>query len=182
MSGPRVAIPQQQNILLWSEDFSNGAWTKNTGATVAANTTDVPDPLGGSTASKLHYDGSGVLDDFRIYQQDGATQGAGEWCCISVWMRVLSGSRTMLLGDNASLAFSPPLTVDTTWRRFSYAAPSGGGPFTQLLAIYDHSGTNAPFDIYLWGGQLVRSNWPGPYVRTTNVVANAGNMRLLSWV
>lgn len=168
----RVQLADQQNFLLWSEDFSNASWTKNTGVTVTDNTTDVPDPNGGNGASKLVYDGSGVADDFRIYQVGGTTSGPGEWLCVSVWMRLLSGSRNMRLFDNASLLTSGALSVTATWTRFSYAALSGGGGFAQLLGIGDNSGTNAAFNIYLWGGQMVRANWAGIYVPTTTASSN----------
>ncbi len=177
IASDRFTIPQRQNLLLWSEDFGNAAWFKNVGVSVISNTLEVTDPNGGNTASRVRYDGSGVVDDIRFYQVGGTTTGPGEWSCISVWLRVLAGTHTIALVDNASLGSSAPFVLNTTWTRYTYAAQSAGSPYAQLLAVTDRSGTNAAFTFYAWGGQLVRANWPGNYVQTAAAAVNSGPIR-----
>ncbi len=52
---PRVS--QVKNLLLWSEDFSDVAWTKNNSSVVGAQA----DPLGGTLAFTLHEDATGAV-------------------------------------------------------------------------------------------------------------------------
>jgi hypothetical protein len=153
-----------QNLVLWSEDLSNAAWTKTTGVTATANTADVPDPNGGATASKLIYDGSGAAGSFRIFQTAVSPGLLGATYQTSVWLRTLSGTATLRLTDNQT---TQTITVTSTWQRFSVSSVWAGVTAVQLL-LYSAAADNTPFTVYAWSEQVQEANWLGPYVKTTS--------------
>src|SRR5262249_22685892 len=125
---------------------------------------------------KVAYDGSGVVNDWRFYQT-GETVYTGDVGTISIWLRTVSGTQVVRLGDNASLVLSPPLTVTPVWTRFSYTGVSQGGPYGKILALYDDAVVNSAYTLYAWVTQLDNTNWAGEYVRTTTGATGAAGVR-----
>ncbi len=82
-----------ENLALQSEDMSSASWTKPASSTATANTSDVTDPLGGNTASKIVYDGSGAVNSNRISNvPSGTGLSSTQQYVGSVWMRVSAGT------------------------------------------------------------------------------------------
>lgn len=172
---PRAAIVTQQNLYKQSQAFSNAAWTKNTGVTATDNTSDVTDPLGINTASKIVYDGSGTVNTVKLQQAGvGPTIEIGTQNTMSIWARTLSGTATIRLGDNGTQ--SGPMTVTSTWQQFTYS-PIATIRHGLIFNTYQASADNSPFTIYVWQAQGVLANWAGPYTLTTGAVVNTGPIR-----
>ena len=165
-----------QNLLLRSNDFGSASWTKNTGVTATSNSTDVTDPLGTTTSSKIVYDGSGTAGVGRIYQL--VTTSGGRQYAQGVWLRTASGTATLRLSDDSAAGTSVPFTVDTTWRFFSFSstAVAGVGYYSEIKSP---AADNSAFTVYAWHSQLEQSDAPGDYIGTAaagtavNVVAPA---------
>jgi hypothetical protein len=170
----RGAAAQSQNLLRWSEDFSNGVWSPQTGVTVVANSPDVPDPNGGSTASKVAYDGSGAVGSFRIFQSIAGIGVPGSSYTASVWLRTLSGTATIRLSNNNDVS---TIVVTSTWQRFSLTTKSWPNFAALQLLLYSPAADNTPFTVYGWGAQIAEANWSGPYARTTASAVNTGAIR-----
>jgi hypothetical protein len=65
---------QSTNLLLWSEDFDNGAWT-TINASITANNTTSPD--GTQNAEKFTEDSTNGVH--LVYNTSGVSAGAGTW-------------------------------------------------------------------------------------------------------
>lgn len=170
----RVSIPTVQNLVLRSEQFANAAWTKNTGVTATDNTSDVTDPNGGSTAAKMVYDGSGGAGAFRWFQAVGSTF-AGRFNTAGMWLRTLSGTKTLRITSNVTGVLAS-CSITSTWTQFTegFLAASDG---TVQCAIYDDVAANSAFTVYAWGGQVTQSNRIGLYVQTVGSAVNNGPIR-----
>jgi hypothetical protein len=153
----------RQNYLQYSDQFDNAIWTKNTGVSVSADTLDVTDPLGGNTAGKLVYDGSGILNDYRLAQTSVLRTRQG--FAASLYIRTLSGGRAMRIGNNVT---ATDIVVTDRWQRFSSIAPDAApaAVFMQCM-LYNQTGNNTGWTLYLWGGQLNVANYAPVYCRTT---------------
>lgn len=169
LAAGRLQVVDSQNLALWSEDLSQAAWNKNTGVSVVANTPDVSDPTGGNAASKLTYNGTGGAGAFRLFQSCFTTT-KGQSVSAALWVRVLAGTKSLQLTNNASLMFVP-FVASATWQRVSVDGTSTATGNALLVALYDGVGLNAAFSVYLWGGQASLNGGCG-YRKTTNASFN----------
>lgn len=137
-SGPRT------NSLLWSDDFTNAAWTKGTGVVAAANGTLAPD---NTAASVITYDGSGVAGGARVQQSVAATSTSP--VNVSVFLRA-DAPATIALGPATGPVST--VTLTTSWARYNFnVTPAVGGGIG--LIIWSPAGVNTAFRIYAWGAQ-----------------------------
>jgi hypothetical protein len=160
--------PGAYNGLQASEDFSVPPWTSNSSVTVIANTSDVPDPRGYSTADKLT-----PLDptNSAIWQNNGtAVVGNGKAYTGSVWLRTLSGSVTLALRLNKNVgnatfgAAQTTITVTSTWRRFFITGiDDGTATLVGLMIGGNSSWPSSASPVYAWGAQLVPGKSGIPY-------------------
>lgn len=169
---PRNFSQTPINLVLQSEDLSNASWTKGTGITATANTSDVTDPLGTNTASKLVYDGSGGAGGIRLQQASVSTtnNAIGIPTSMGVWLRVSSGTRSMIINGNSTPA-SSAFTVSTTWQLFIVQLTTNvvANLFFNLL---DGVGLNTGFTVYVWGVQVNKGLYLSKYVKTTTAAIN----------
>lgn len=160
----RVPIPQAENDLLQSEAMATGPWGAGPGITITNNTTDVPDPNGGTAASKLAYDGSSSAG-MQIAFQNFGSGAVGALAAIGLWVRLAVGATTIQLATNLGPAFvSHP--VDTTWRFYELddVATIAGGWF---FLFYRGTADNAPRSYYVAFAQAtLGKNRVGPYAKT----------------
>lgn len=195
-----------QNLITFSEQFDNAAWTK-TSCTISANTTDTLDPLGGNTADKMIDIVGGGSTNHWVIPTQGAARNVGQWYTSSLYVKAGTKSLFALAPDSTTylLIFdlvnlttfaygTTPSTYSTTitnagngWYRLSitYLKVVGGAvlkPYMIMCGVfnsylYTSDGTGT---IYIWGAQEVQANWPGPYVQTTANVVDIGAIRSIS--
>ena len=72
------------NRLTYSEQFDNAVWTKTAGVTVTPNASLAPD--GTVTADSITYDGTGLTNNYRIYQTV-APPAVGAQVTTAIWLR-----------------------------------------------------------------------------------------------
>jgi len=173
---------QRTNLVTYSSDYSNAAWTKSN-ATVTSNTVIAPD--GTQTASKLVEDTSTSVH--RIFPNNAITVVSGTTYAYSGFLK--AGERTIAqITDNDSVGATFDLssgTVTSTgsgvtatitlvgngWYRcvMIRAAGSVNG---RLAVVLVSTGTTTSYTgngfsgIYIWGAQLEAGSFPTSYIPT----------------
>jgi hypothetical protein len=153
-----------ENLLSYSEDFSNAAWAKS-GGVVTPNTAVAPD--GTLTADTLAIN----VASLGVYKQIMTKPGAYRW---SVWVNGVAGT-VVNVGANTDSggAEYKAVTLSGNWQRVSGIATLGG---TAIANVYFHFRTDYPgsysaYTCYAWGAQVEdvtgQSNQnPSEYVST----------------
>ena len=148
------------NLILRSQAWATSPWF-NTGLTsITNNTSDVTDPLGGNTATKIVATGSSSAVGQSITLAT-TTQTA------SVYLRTLSGTATcdliVYLGASPFTNIGTlNVTVTSSWQRFSVVTS------TATAASYNLQVNNiSASTIYGWGAQLEIGSTLRDYVATT---------------
>lgn len=177
-----------KNLLGFSEDFANAAWTKsnsfiqtnllqrseelatspwfNSGLTsITNNTTDVTDPLGNNRATKLVVSGSA-----GVAGQSAGTLTADVYTG-SVWLRCASGTVTGSLivylgGSPFTNIGTQAITITTQWQRFTVTSSTATAA-AYNFQIHNLSGGT----VYAWGAQFVRGSTPGDYQQSFSAAA-----------
>ncbi len=186
-SGPTVFVPTVakivegrarrmlpwQNLLFYSEDFTQAVWFKE-----SVNVTVTGDyalaPNGTKTADRLQWT-SGALR----YVGQTITFAACTHT-FSVWVKSTSGAnqkfRLRLPSQvGVSNQDSVDLTATSAWQRFYLPVRNiTAGSSTFLI---ESDSTNSAADLLVWGGQLTHSSTPAEYVATTNRVVDEGDPR-----
>jgi hypothetical protein len=154
------------NDLLWSEDFTNAVWTKQTNITVTGNTQ--VDPLGGTTADTIS---SGVTAGQGVFQPSGLTSTNGVQYTFSVWLKAAANTAASILVDRSAAGAgadveSLAITVTNVWQRFTFthsATWTGAQAVTAAIVL-----TNAASAIFAWGAQLEDGTVATTYRQTTS--------------
>lgn len=170
------------NLLRYSEDFSNAAWSKQS-AVITSNSTIAPN--GTLTATTLA--DNNTSDRHRV-QQPAYCQ-LGVTYTFSVYVKKVSSGRFLFLNAVAALGVSAALNLDTLevtnvlgtgaglsnvgngWYRFSITGVCAGSNncYIQMqtgAADLVYVGDGSSF--YIWGAQLVQGNLPKDYLYTSD--------------
>ena len=170
-NGALLLEPTRTNLITYSEDFSNAAWTKSVNTEISANATTSPD--GTQNADTITWSTSGGTT--QLYQVKSTT---GTSQSLSLFVKYISGSGTNFLfsiGTIADASINLTFTnsgatltgvagVDVTsykiedygnnWFRVSFAANYAAG--SAEFNVYRPSGTGT--DVYaIYGAQLESS-------------------------
>lgn len=138
-----------ENLLAWSEKFSEAAWTNN-GVTV---TEGIADPFGGTTASALS--GAGSLSQ-------GLGMPASFRYAAGIWARGTQPGSTLELSDGAGQQSSVAFAADGVWRRYTLSTAWTGTAETVVFAVNTAGG--AALEIY--GAQLEAQPVASAYKKT----------------
>lgn len=186
----KTVAKAEENLWIYSQEFDNATWTKNTGVTVTANSVTAPD---GTTTADTLAGGSGniayitkifnrpasAVYSCSVYAKAGSTNflqitnaGSG-WTNNEYANFDLSAGTVGTVGSAATASIS---SVGNGWYRCSITATTTGASsdtnFFAYIAV--ESSTAARFassagvvSIYLWGAQLEQRSSVTAYTPTT---------------
>ena len=194
----RSVAASTQNLVTYSEQLDNAAWTK-LNVTITANATTAPD--GTSTADKvLETTATGNHTPYRnnVYTSSNnhLTYSVYLKAAERTWARVfIYVAATNTYHARANFDLTNGVIGSTTegtskiesagngWYRCSVTGLNVTGTVSPQTYLFSDAGTTTNYTgdaakgIYAWGDQLVQANWNGPYVQTTGSTVNTGNIR-----
>lgn len=116
------------NLLTYSNTFSNAAWNK---VSLSVTATNIPDPLGGNNAETITSSSNGAYFFQQINNVGASTIGIS-----SMWIRRRSGSGQITLATPNDV--DTPITVTSSWQQFYFVSSAGlsiNGHFDSAVSI-----------------------------------------------
>lgn len=152
---PSILVePQRTNRILWSEEFTNAAWSA-IDTTISANTTISPEGIQNADTMAISSSTS------RIFQYTGL--GAGTYTA-SVYVKALSGTPTIqfrMVVDGADITDSIPTTTEWVRHDFTFTASAS----MDYFVLRGESGTGS---VAIWGAQLELGSYSSSFIPTTS--------------
>ena len=148
------------NILLRSEALATSPWFNGGLTSITNNTSDVTDPLGGNTATKI----VGLSSPF-VQQQFTSNTSVYTF---SIYLRTSSGTvstriLTYLVASPFTIIGTSTVNVTSSWQRFTFTTTAPASSTTYSFYI-DGFGANT---IYAWGAQGETGSTANTYIPTT---------------
>jgi hypothetical protein len=132
-----------QNLLTWSVDPTNAAWTTGNG-TIGAQ---VADPYGYMLAFTVHPTTNNIEVSHPF------TAVAVQPYTFSVWLRCLSGTATIKLYQFAGAFANTTVTMTTSWQRFTLTYTTTGT--AEAVSVGGGSSLSVVADFQMYGPQVV---------------------------
>jgi hypothetical protein len=153
------------NLLTYSEDLSNPAWTKTGSYTAVTSTTAIGNPysLTGNATALDYPNDNGTPTIRTLYQIPTVTIAVGEMYSFSVWAYAngytpgASRDIRLLITDNiGSKAYAEQnFRIQNAWQRIyvSFTNTTGGDVVNPRVVIFNTKKTGA-YRNYFWGAQF----------------------------
>jgi surface protein len=146
-----------ENLLLYSQDLSNGYWIKDPGILIATDTASAPD--GTMTADKVY----NIASNYSIYKGSIPVPTPGTYT-FSYYLKAVPGDegKTIGVGNGSTL-----LTLSSNWIRYSASISNN---FTYEWGTKSGATAN---QFLLWGIQLNTGSSATIYTQTTSTTSSA---------
>jgi len=169
---PYGGIGRYENLLTYSEQIDNAAWSKNGGPSVNANAATAPD--GTTTADEIVWVDPATGTE-TVNQSLGIT-GAGKTYTLSFWIKqgttaTVSNTRTRFLGTG--IIDLRVHSVPANWERRSFTVTVGGTETGTLQFRFEGQSDHGAGRLLVWGVQIEEASSAGVYARTTSAAVAA---------
>ena len=174
-------LGKYSNLLIWTEEFNNGGWTKTNVTNPTADTISAPDT--NTTAESLADSASG-----GNVCQFTSTAAASTTSTFSVWLKTASstqsvdlridGGPTSCAAANTVTGTTATVTATTTWQRFSVTQTIGTCAGCNLKVRIFPGGTGGSGTVHAWGAQLALGSLPLVYISVNNSDQQGGGTGL----
>jgi len=145
------------NLLLYSEDFSDVYWNKQSNITPTYNTTETTSPIGTNNVTKLVGNGTDGILRAGINVTGVVAR--------SVYLKSVTGNINVKLKDPNLTITTLTLDVTTEWQRFELSEDNG----TSLQGIWvDDIPASG---IYIWGFQFEAQSQATAYIKSDGIAA-----------
>jgi hypothetical protein len=156
-TSPNLAHIPTTNLFIYSEDFSQSNWQKDSGATLTSGQTS---PIGDNTAFKLQFSGTNQYIQYPISGLDTTKDYT-----ISFYAKVDSGTTTIDAGNMIAGSYEV-LTVTDEWQRFEVTqTPSATTRYPRPIQ------SNGSDTVYLWGCQFEVQSQATAYIKSDGIAA-----------
>lgn len=153
-------VPIWQNLLTYSEQFDNAAWTLAGGGSITANAAQAPD---GNTTAEL-------LSGAYGYVSRPFAFSVGQQYTLAVWVKTVTAGNTFQLGalKAGDVATSYVVVTPTTsWQRYTFTF----SPTVDDIRVFFQNLTGAT-GVYIWGAQLNKGATAYGYTMTTSAAVD----------
>ena len=177
-TSPNLAHIPTTNMLTYSEDFSNAAWSKlsgGTGSVPVITSNNVISPDGTQNGTKIVFDaGSGTTGSDQSLITDTITFPDNTEGTVSVYLKGQNGGEQILLRGLTASTYTL-VTLTTEWQRFSTTENSGTSgdiiEFGIRQSVSGHGVINANPTIYAWGAQIEEQTQATAYIKSDGIAA-----------
>jgi hypothetical protein len=152
---------ERENVIVYSQDFSNANWQTNASATISHGITD---PNGGSTASRLTFAAS---VNSGIYQQNLTLFGSNNIRTASLYMKGSVGGEVVMFGDATNRT---SVTLTTSWVRYEGFEIDASTYFIIYTNTFSPSADTIDIAFVQYENGLVAQ----PYIETTTTAVYEG--------
>jgi hypothetical protein len=141
------------NVILWSDDFTNAAWVKQSGGTGSApvvTPNDAIAPDGTLTADRVDFalnGGTTSSDSSKLSQ----SQTIASPNTTSVWLKTVDGSTKILRLNRAGSVNN--ITVTGVWQRFAFTGTVDVNTNVRI-GLRGDRGTADSASVHIWRAQL----------------------------
>ena len=151
----------RENLIVYSQDFSNANWSTNASATISHGITD---PNGGSTASRITF---AANVNSGIYQQNPTLFASNNIRTSSLYMKGAVGGEVVMFGDATNRTI---VTLTTSWVRYEGFAIDASTYFIIYTNTSSPSADTIDIAFVQYENGLVATD----YIETTTTTAQAG--------
>ena len=145
------------NLLLWSEDWTQKAWNPDPLITIG---TDVQDPFGDTNALQ-------ITNNAQTTQRVMQATAAPSWFqyCFSLFLRADVPSVVQLVVSTPGQDWASPVNVGPAWNRLTASTSLSATQDRVSFGIQLPAGTR----VYAFGAQTEAQPGAGPYKKTTDL-------------
>ena len=176
--GPRVPMilvePSSENLVTYSEDFSQSSWIKSgvgTGVAPVVTLNAAESPDGTQNAAKIVFDtGSGTStgDISTLEDLFSATNGASY--TQSIYLKGETGGEKILLRHVGNSSYTT-VTLTTDWARYEVTETASGSSGYYTIGLRQGLGgvvINSKITVYAYGAQVEAGSVATSYIPTTS--------------
>ncbi|MAO25191.1 MAG: hypothetical protein CMJ25_30990 [Phycisphaerae bacterium] len=175
--GPRVPMvliePSAENLITYSENFSNAAWIKTeigTGVAPVITHNAAESPDGTQNATKIVFDsGSGTTTSDQSLVEDFFNTTSGTIYTQSVYLKGQNGGEKILLRNAGNNAYTT-ITLTTEWARYDVTETSNGPTGYFSMGLRQGLGgvvINSKITVYAYGAQVETGSVATSYIPTS---------------
>jgi len=144
--------PQSTNLVIYSEDFNNTDWVKQSGITITTNTTDTLSPSGENNANKVvSTDSTKGFYIIPVSTTNDVTR--------TIYLKGSVGGESVVFKDGGGFGGSVTHTLTTEWVRYEFKTTNDGNIYKGFFIDDISVGT-----IYAWGAQLEEQSFATSYI------------------